>query len=202
VFPRPLQQPHPPFWIAGQSADSIAATVARGYKCITGGSSAPTGRVVENWNAFRDAVDATGAGWPQEFAVQSQVYVSDSEEDAREQLQHALWHFRMVDALRNNRQKVVKGITVEEKLAQEPDPDLMYDEWLLFGTPDTVSRKLERLLDLTGITYLNCVFSIGRLPKDKITASMNRFATEVMPAFRDRVGARAPAAPTEPSSLR
>ncbi len=201
LFPRPLQQPHPPFWIAAQSPDNIAATVRRGFRCITGGSSAPTGRIVANWESFRDAVDESGAGWPQEFAVQAQVYVSESEEDAREQLENALWHFRMVDALRNNSQKVIKGAALEERLVEEPDPDVMYDEWLLFGTPETVSRKLQRLLDLTGITYLNCVFSIGRLPQDKVLRSMNLFANEVMPGFCDKVGRQSPAAAQQPSSL-
>ncbi len=201
LLPKPLQKPHPPFWIAAQSPESIAATVRRGFKCITGGSSAPTGRIVANWEAFREAVDESGGSWPQEFAVQAQVYVSESEEDAREQLENALWHFRMVDALRNNRQKVVKGVAMEERLAEEPDPDVMYDEWLLFGTPETVSRKLQRLLDLTGITYLNCVFSIGRLPQDKVIRSMNLFASEVMPGFRDQVGRASPASSAQPSSL-
>ena len=128
LVPRPLQQPHPPFWIAAQNPGSIAATVRRGFKCITGGSSAPTGRVVSNWESFRDAVEDTGVGWPQEFAVQAQVYVSDTEEDARDQLDNALWHYRLVNALRSNKQKVVKGRIFEEPVADEPDPDFMYNE--------------------------------------------------------------------------
>ena len=192
LFPRPRQQPHPPFWIAAQRPESIAATVRRGFKCITGGSTAPSGTVLNNWESFRQAVDDSGAGWPQEFAIQSQVYVSDSDEDARNQLGNAMWHLRIANALRNNRQKVVRGVTIEEPLAEEPDPDLMYDEWLLFGTPDTVRRKLDRLLDRTGITYLNCVFAIGRLPHEKVRHSMDLFAKEVMPHFQDKVGRAAP----------
>ena len=145
-----------------------------------------------NWEAFRIAVDTSGTGWPQEFAVQSQVYVTDSEDDARSQLQNALWHLRQVNALRNNRQRVVNGLTIEEPLQDEPDPLVMYDQWLLFGTPEVVARKLERLLERTGITYLNCVFAIGRLPHEKVLRSMDLFAREVMPHFRDRVGQAAP----------
>jgi len=193
LFPRPLQEPHPPFWIAAQSPDSITSTVQRGFRCITGGSSAPSGRIVANWNSFKNAVNESGVGWPQEFAVQTQIYVSESEDDAREQLKHALWHFRMVDALRNNRQKLIGGVAQEEHLAEEPDPDMMYEEWLLFGTPESVQRKLDRLLDQTGITYLNGVFAIGRMSSDKVRASMELFAKEVIPAFRNKVGRASPA---------
>ena len=194
LFPRPLQQPHPPFWIAAQRAESIAATVRRGFKCITGGSTAPSGTVLSNWEAFRQAVDDSGAHWPQEFAIQSQVYVSETEEDARSQMDNALWHLRIANALRNNRQKVLHGVTIEEPLKEEPDLDVMYDEWLLFGTPDTVCRKLERLLTRTGITYLNGVFAIGRLPHEQVCHSINMFAKEVMPHFKDKVGLAAPGA--------
>ncbi len=198
LFPRPLQRPHPPFWIAAQRAESIAAAVRRGFKCITGGSTAPSGTVLANWEAFRQAVDDSGSGWPQEFAIQSQVYVSESEDDARGQMDNALWHLRVANALRNNRQKVVKGVPIEEALAEEPNLDVMYNEWLLFGTPDTVNKKLERLLARTGITYLNGVFAIGRLPHETTRRSINLFAKEVMPHFRGKVGLAAPGALREP----
>ena len=70
IFPRPFQTPHPSFWIAAQSPPSIAATVRRGYKCITGGSSASAETIRGSWEVFRSAVDESGQGWPQEFAVQ------------------------------------------------------------------------------------------------------------------------------------
>ena len=191
TFPRPLQKPHPQFWIATQSPPSIAATVRRGFKCITGGSTAPAEVIRGSWEVFRQAVDESGRGWPQEFAVQRQVYVSESEEDARAQLDHALWHYRMVTTLRANTQRVENGLAVEEPLAQEPDPKAMYDDWLLYGTADVCAAKLQRLLDTTGVTYLNCVFAIGRMAHEKVCRSMELFAREVMPRFKDRVGVSA-----------
>ena len=121
IFPRPFQTPHPSFWIAAQRPSSIAATVRRGYKCITGGSSASAETIRGSWEVFRSAVDESGQGWSQEFAVQRQVYVSESGEDARAQVGNAL-HYRMVTALRSNTQRVEMGLAVEEPLAQEPDP--------------------------------------------------------------------------------
>lgn len=191
AFPRPLQKPHPQFWVAAQSPQSIAATVQRGFKCITGGSSAPTGEVRNNWEVFRAAVDETGLGWPQEFAVQKQVHVAPTDAEARAQVRNAMWHYRMVRSLRANTQKVQNGLAIEVPVENEPDPDTVYDEWLLFGDPETCAAKIQRLLDTTGITYLNCVFAIGRMSHEEITRSMTLFAQEVMPRFRDQVGTAA-----------
>lgn len=188
IFPRPLQQPHPPFWIAAQSPISIVDTVQRGYNCITGGSSAPSGRVLQSWEVFRDAVNDAGLSWPQEFTIQSQVHVAETDEIARAQTQNALWHLRSAGALRANTQKVVAGLAIEQEQPNEPDPNLMYDEWLIFGDAETAHRKLQRLLNTTGITYLNCVFAIGRLEHKEVMKSMERFARDVMPYFKDKVG--------------
>ena len=188
IFPRPLQKPHPPFWIAAQSPPSIVDAVQRGYNCITGGSSAPSGRVLQSWEVFRDAVNEAGLSWPQEFTIQSQVHVAENDETARAQTQNALWHLRSAGALRANTQKVVAGLAIEQPQPNEPDPNLMYDEWLLFGDAETTKRKLQRLLDITGITYLNCVFAIGRLEHKEVLKSMERFARDVMPHFKDKVG--------------
>ena len=45
-----------------------------------------------------------------------------------------------------------------------------------------------RPLKATGITYLNCVFAIGRLEHAEVLKSMERFARDVMPQFKDKVG--------------
>ncbi len=188
VFPKPLQEPHPPLWIAAQSPVSIADAVKRGYKCITGGSSAPSDRVLQSWQVFRDAVNESGLGWPQEFVIQSQVHVAENDALARAQTQNALWHLRSAGALRANTQRVEKGLAIEMPQPNEPAPDLMYDEWILFGDAETVERKVQRILDNTGITYLNCVFAIGRLEHKEVMKSMERFARDVMPQFRNKVG--------------
>ena len=80
------------------------------------------------------------------------------------------------------------GLAVEQEQPNEPDPNLMYDEWLIFGDAEIAQRKLQRLLNTTGITYLNCVFAIGRLEHKEVMKSMERFARDVMPHFKDKVG--------------
>lgn len=187
TLPRPLQTPHPPFWRATSSLETMASTLKRGMNVITGGTASSIDRVIGNWHIFQDAVEAAGVGWPQEFIVQRGIYVSDTEEDARAQLHHAVWHTRTARGLSSNTLPVEGGrarTDLTARVAQEDDPGLLYRDWF-FGTPEIVAEKLRRLTQYTGVTYFNGSFSIGSLPQAKVLRSMELFATKVMPLLRD-----------------
>src|SRR5437660_1546657 len=57
-------------------------------------------------------------------------------------------------------------------------------ETLAFGSPDTVARHIETMRDM-GVGHVMCWMNFGGLPQDKIRRSMELFAKEVMPRFRD-----------------
>ena len=185
ILPRPVQQPHPPFWRATTSVETMAAALRHGMKVISGGTTTTNAAVQSMWQAFQDAVTQAGASWPQEFIVQRGVYVSDSAKDAREQVLQGVWQTRTVRGLRTNTLDVDRGrvLTPMSDLSPEEDPGFLYDEWL-FGTPDMVTAKIERLTRDTGMTYLNAVFAIGQIPHEKVLRSMKLFADQVMPRFR------------------
>jgi alkanesulfonate monooxygenase SsuD/methylene tetrahydromethanopterin reductase-like flavin-dependent oxidoreductase (luciferase family) len=188
ILPRPVQKPHPPFWRATSSVETMAAALRNGMKVISGGTTSTMERVVGSWHAFQDAVDEAEVGWPQEFIVQRGVYVSESEDDARAQVPHGVWHTRTAEALRQNVLPVERGraLTPRDDLNGVANLDFLYDEWL-FGTPDSVGAKVERLTRETGMSYLNCAFAVGQIPQQRILNSMRLFAKEVMPRFRDYV---------------
>jgi len=153
---------------------------------ITGGTASSIERVISTWHLFQDAVELSGMGWPQEFIVQRGVYVSDTEEDARAQLQQAIWHTRTARGLSSNSLPVDAGRALTEqtaRVAQEDDPDILYRDWF-FGTPEVVAEKLHRLTQYTGVSYFNGSFSLGALPQAKVLRSMELFATKVMPLLR------------------
>ena len=41
VYPTPVQTPHPPIWIVGQSEEPIIATAKRGFNLVSGGFGVP-----------------------------------------------------------------------------------------------------------------------------------------------------------------
>src|SRR2546426_9764638 len=72
-----------------------------------------------------------------------------------------------------------------ERLARINWDDLVR-ETVAFGSPDTVARKIEAMRD-AGVGHVLCWMNFGGLPQDKIRRSMELFAREVMPHFRDWV---------------
>ncbi|MBM3222647.1 MAG: LLM class flavin-dependent oxidoreductase [Candidatus Tectomicrobia bacterium] len=189
ILPRPITKPHPQFWRATSSVPTMAWSLARGIKVITGGTSSSMDRIINNWHLFQDAVDLAGVSWPQEFILQRGVYVSDSEEDAKSMLPHAVWHTRTARGLSANALPVNAGRAMTElttRVAQEDDPDFLYKDWF-FGTPEIVAEKIYRMTQYVGTGYLNCTFNLGQIPHHKIMRSMELFATKVMPHFRDYV---------------
>ncbi len=104
----------------------------------------------------------SGKSWPQEFIVQRGVYISESEEDARAQLPHAVWHTRSARGLRTNTLQVDAGrarTDLTPPVEIEDEPEQLYQDWL-FGTPEVVAEKIHRLTQATGMTYLNCTFAL------------------------------------------
>jgi alkanesulfonate monooxygenase SsuD/methylene tetrahydromethanopterin reductase-like flavin-dependent oxidoreductase (luciferase family) len=73
------------------------------------------------------------------------------------------------------------------------DPAVSHEEgtrWSMetgavYGTAKRVAEQVAELRE-AGVGHLLCQLSFGYLPHERIVASMRRFATEVMPSFRDR----------------
>jgi luciferase family oxidoreductase group 1 len=184
IFPQPLQQPRPPIWITAQSPDSVEAAVRRGFNVLTGGFGVPIERMAEFRKLFDRVVAEVKPPQPLHVGVQRAVYVTDNEADARAAAEEARWNMRVTLSLRNHYERVEKGRAIPVPAPTEPDIDDLLDRFLVIGTPDTVIRQIKRVQDLVGITHFNCSFWFGDLEQARVLRSMERFAREVMPAFR------------------
>ena len=90
----------------------------------------------------------------------------------------------MTLSLRTHYEKVERGRAIAVPAPKEPDVDDLLDRFLVIGTPDTVIRQIKRVEALVGISHFNCSFWFGDLEREQVLGSMQRFAKEVMPAFR------------------
>jgi alkanesulfonate monooxygenase SsuD/methylene tetrahydromethanopterin reductase-like flavin-dependent oxidoreductase (luciferase family) len=71
-----------------------------------------------------------------------------------------------------------------QTLAEVTWDKLLADRTLVFGSPETVARHIAEMQQL-GIGQVLCWMNFGGLAQDKIRRSMELFAREVMPHFRD-----------------
>ena len=184
VYPQPMQKPHPPIWITAQSAYSIEAAVKRGFNVLTGGFGVPVERLAEFGEIFNRVVAEVKPPKPPRVGVQRAVYVAESQADARAAAEEARWNMRVTLSLRNQYERVERGRAIPVPAPKEPDTDDLLDRFLVIGTPNTVIRQIKRVEEMVGITHFNCSFWFGDLEHARVMRSMERFASEVLPAFR------------------
>lgn len=184
VFPIPVQKPHPPIWVVGQSEESVVATARRGFNLVSGGFGVP----VERLRDFRrglDAMDIPPAVRAKiRVSTQRPVYVTRDESELPAVVEQARWNMRVTLSLRKGLERIEKGHAMAVPFENEPTTQELLDRYFIMGTPKTCIAKLKELHDAMRIDHFNANFWFGDLAHDKVLHSMKLFAEEVMPAFR------------------
>ena len=173
VEPPAAQKPHPPFWMGAGSANSVRQVAERGYNMLLGQHSLAE-EILEQVAQFRHEVEARGRRFnPLEVAVARAVHFAKNAADKEAAIERRYQGHMRVNALaRRPGETRERYILDDEKQARYESA-----ESALFGTPDEIMRKLERLR-AGGIEYVIINFG-GSLE------NIRRFAREIMPAFSD-----------------
>jgi alkanesulfonate monooxygenase SsuD/methylene tetrahydromethanopterin reductase-like flavin-dependent oxidoreductase (luciferase family) len=195
VWPKPLQQPHPPVYIPGAgSTETMRFVAEHGYTYMS--VYAPS-RVVKMWfDGYRKAAREAGlTPDPEKIGFSAPVYVAETDEQAhREGRQYVEWLFHK--GLKQGTEIVVppgymssssmRGVL---KAGLKAPSETSYEELLaqgqaIVGSPETVTKRFVELHGELGFGQLIALMSIGDMPHEKAVRSMELFASEVMPALR------------------
>ena len=206
IWPRPLQQPHPPVWVAARSAESIEWCVKRRIPIAQVYQT--TGQIEDTFNYYRKL--ARDEGWeagPEGFILTRHIYVDESDQKARASAEPALRYFftllnRGFNQARS--QEAPSLIRVRESLYTDRSfsyfregnrerldfSSMSWEEldrtgYIIAGNPDTVARKLKEQMDQVGAEHFMGMFHIGNLDHRKVIASLDLFHREVMPQLLD-----------------
>jgi luciferase family oxidoreductase group 1 len=184
VFPTPVQKPHPPLWIVGQSQESVIATARRGFNIVSGGFGVP----IERLREFRQSLDAMpiDPATRQRIRVSTQrpVYVTRDESELPAIVEQARWNMRVTLSLRQGLERVEGGRAIAVPFEKEPDTRELLERYFIMGTPKTCIERLKAVKDAMKIDHFNASFWFGDLTEEQVQRSMRLFAEEVMPAFR------------------
>lgn len=183
VYPQPLQTPHPPIWIVAQSPYALEAAVRRGFDVLTGGFGVTVDHLAAFGKMFEEVVAKVQPPRKPRVGVQRAVYVAESDADARDAVEHALWNMRVTLSLRNHYEQVENGRAIPVMPKSEPSVDDLLERYLIVGSPDTCTRHIKKLQSVMGISHFNCSFWFGDLDQKRVLSSMERFSKEVMPAL-------------------
>ena len=202
IWPRPVQQPHPPIWIAARSAESIEWCVKRHLTCAQVYQT--TGQIEDTFNYYR--TKAKEDGWeaqPDDFILCRHIYIDDSNKKAQEIAEPAMRYFFSVynrgfnDAINQaaaDQQKLLAKLTSERSFNYFREgnrsridfstlgwDDLVKSGYMIAGDPDSVARQIQDQMKQIGADHFMGMFHIGNLAHEKVISSLNLFKKEIMP---------------------
>jgi alkanesulfonate monooxygenase SsuD/methylene tetrahydromethanopterin reductase-like flavin-dependent oxidoreductase (luciferase family) len=196
IWPRPLQQPHPPIWLPSQgSTETIRWGAQRRYPFISVFTShAQTKRLIEEYKAAAAAAGYTAP--PEQIGFALPTYVAETDARAREEAKpHMLWLFRRGLKIPPNF-LLPPGYITEDSLRKflavglRPPSDLSFEElekggYVLVGSAKTVVDRLTEIRKDLDFGLFIGGGRTGDMPHDKALKNMELFAREVIPHFRD-----------------
>jgi alkanesulfonate monooxygenase SsuD/methylene tetrahydromethanopterin reductase-like flavin-dependent oxidoreductase (luciferase family) len=171
VEPPTAQKPHPPMWMGAGSPDSIRKVAERGYNLLLD-QFASFEVVAERIALFKSEVEKRGRTFdPLDVGVARAFYVAKDEADKEAALERRLEAQRRLSAISES-----PGRKNTASIMAFSDTREASEESALYGTPDQIAKKLERLREL-GVEYI--LLNGGGPARD----NLRRFARELMPAF-------------------
>ncbi len=193
VVPKPRQKPHPPLWVACSQLDTIEMAGRRGMGAL--GFQFVSAEAARAWvnayyNAFvHDLETLTGYQTNPNIAVVSPFMLADTDEEAKRRAEGwTFFQFSLV--FYNTHGPVVPGSVnlwdEYETWKAEGKADKLAGAGLI-GTAETVRRKL-RQFEQSNVDQVILIGQIGNNRHDHICESLERFAADVMPEFRERQG--------------
>ncbi len=162
---RPIQQPHPPIWIAAQRREAIPFVARRGVSValIPYATLAGIDELREEIQEYRENLPRGVTG---EVAVGLHLYAGDRVGRAREALQ------RYLDSRRATQSAFyLEKVRADAKHASESA--IEEAGWALFGTAGDVARRLEAFAD-AGVDEVLGLFDFGGLPVEEVASSVMR----------------------------
>ncbi len=182
VVPRPVQQPHPPVYVAANSADTFGIVGSLGHNILVAPTIVTTEGALAGLASYRAELAENGHDADKvKVNVNVPMHVTAGEKEARagftKTIDNYLGTLRDIGASR--------GSTRGSSRAFSLTAESVMDEFAAVGTPDQVAAKLEKIIAMYGPQEIMCWFNIGgMLPHDVVESSMRLFAKEVMPHFQ------------------
>src|SRR5579871_4046126 len=191
IWPRPVQQPHPPIYMSGSSPES-GEFAARLHLHL---GFAVTTLPIASAAARYYRQQAAAAGWeptPDHILYRTTAYVTENDEQAFEDLgpptskrgvRYAHANPVLDEAAASAGYFGRDIATQRARVAEHTLAERIELGQIVCGNPDTVLRQIAAIHDELGTGIIELVFAGGS--RDRTLRSIERFGTEVSPRLRE-----------------
>jgi alkanesulfonate monooxygenase SsuD/methylene tetrahydromethanopterin reductase-like flavin-dependent oxidoreductase (luciferase family) len=197
VHPKPLQQPHPPLWVASTSPDSHGLAGRKGLGLLSFTIGVPPEELAVRIGIYRDGLrEARPAG---KFvngraATFTMVHCAETNAEARANAaESVVWYLRkslsLIGSLAAWQEGRDLGTYEYTKALRALDTSHLDFDTLdamgavIVGDPERCIERVRRYRE-AGCDQLLCLMQPYRIPPPKVMRSIELFGTHVIPAFR------------------
>jgi alkanesulfonate monooxygenase SsuD/methylene tetrahydromethanopterin reductase-like flavin-dependent oxidoreductase (luciferase family) len=190
VRPKPVQQPHPPLFVATNSEDSVLSAARLGLPTMTS-FFVPMAEVQRRHDLYREtALDAGRA--KEEIAdlerrswLMRAVHVAPDRASALRAAEPPWMSYqRKMSKLRSDSAGGSVPNSFDRSMMKLRDfADYVKDGWILAGSPEEIRDQVQADLATAGYQRLLLVMALPGLPTDLALRSMRLFAEKVAPTL-------------------
>ncbi len=190
IYPKPIQKPHPPFYVAAISPATYDLAARLGISLLRSPTFTNLDTVTKAYEGYRTKMQQYGHdadALDQPFLVRT--YVAPSDVEAKAETQHVVWYYHLLGSLVPGAPSLPQPASYEaypeaSRRLSAVTEDEVWERGSCFGTPGRVAQMLTRYIHRTGMNHLALEMRIGGLEHKKVMRSLKLFATEVMPEVR------------------
>jgi alkanesulfonate monooxygenase SsuD/methylene tetrahydromethanopterin reductase-like flavin-dependent oxidoreductase (luciferase family) len=218
LWPRPVQQPHPPVWVPVTGSKETIEWAGRNNIPITPGMGGHRGVREDVIRYYARQLEQHGHHiTPGHLVIPADVYVADTKEQAvQEAAPYALYFNRTLfshgniterdlqaqagyvsnqsqDYLRAENLQFVSG-SRERYRGMTLDGVRQQAEHMPWGTPDEIVERITSAADHAGANQVTVNLNRGAMPHEMFMHQIRRFASEVLPRLQAHEVTRVPLA--------
>ncbi len=185
---RPVQQPRPEIWIAGNSRDSQARAARGGHPLFVTGFGQDSATLAGIRAEAEDTFAAAGRDPASlRFSTLRYCFVTDSKAEAVAFAEQARYQVRLSRYLRQGQTTLDAAWLPEEGFEGEMSPEDIA-AWNPIGDPATVAEKLVEEIRAVGPSHIALYMTIGAADHAQVLRSIERFGSEVVPLIERELG--------------
>ena len=174
---RPVQQPHPPIWVAANNDVAIRRAARWGYPWLVN-PHATMEMVAGQWQGYKAGLEQAGQPTPEALPMMRELYVAQDRETAYVESEPYLASKYAAYAAWGQD----KALTGEESFSV-PYQDLARDRFLL-GSPEDVVGEIRRYEQELGVNYLIFRMQWPGMSQDQTLRQIELLGREVIPQVR------------------
>jgi alkanesulfonate monooxygenase SsuD/methylene tetrahydromethanopterin reductase-like flavin-dependent oxidoreductase (luciferase family) len=176
---RPVQQPHPPVWVAANNDRAVERAAEIGDTWIIN-PHATLGTIARQMGLYRSALERLGKPFPAELPMIREICVARSREEA----------LRLARPSLEQKYEAYVAWGQHKALPADDDMTAAFDELVrdrfIIGDPAECSEEIERCVEAVGANTMVFRLNWPGMPHEAILEGLRLLAEEVRPRIRTR----------------